>query len=199
MRGAQVLKDFLDFIRGNIKTKVKDPVFGTFLISWIVSNWDKFFLLFFGQGIFDDRVTAFQSKFSWINSWSQFDYHIFLTPLGMTLFYLFAMPYVSSWVVKYTRKKANKNHSQAIEVEMDKAESQKALSKINLTGNPEKEFLGQELQIDLNERKLKITQEEENIKQKTKEKDRLYHEGNGVLLDHKSMSQSNVRKTISAF
>ena len=35
----QVLDDIWSSIKGNSKARVRDPVIGTFIVSWAVCNW----------------------------------------------------------------------------------------------------------------------------------------------------------------
>lgn len=52
----QVLDDIWASIKGNTKTRSKDPVIGAFIVAWCICNWDKLAKLFFGSQKIDERI-----------------------------------------------------------------------------------------------------------------------------------------------
>jgi|TARA_R100000789_G_C2992911_1_gene146604 hypothetical protein len=106
----QSIGDFLNSIFEGTKQRVKNPLFGSFILSWIILNWE-FILVFFTQ----DLSTL--NKIEYLNAYckSNFIGDLFLTPLIISLVYLI----LSDWVfmvLKYLsifgrlkRKKQNFN------------------------------------------------------------------------------------------
>ncbi|PSU83832.1 hypothetical protein C9J21_18860 [Photobacterium phosphoreum] len=88
------LKSFLDSVTNNIKSKVTNPLLGAFVFSWLMFNWDKLALLFFGDGKVDVRVKAFKESVKWVSYGSPNAYESIYYPLITTAIYLFLMPYV---------------------------------------------------------------------------------------------------------
>ncbi|TEW56591.1 hypothetical protein E2R68_00715 [Psychromonas sp. RZ22] len=144
----KILEDIWSSIVGNATTRVSDPVIGTFLTSWVICNWHYLALLFWGEGNATQRVSAFykywsSSEFFAFNS-------IFVIPFIFTLSYLFIFPWFSL-LVKFLQKAVNdKLHEQAVAIELIKITQQEELNKAKLKANPDKQFLEQIIQLEIN-------------------------------------------------
>lgn len=98
----KVLDDILASLSGVAKTRVSDPFIGTFTISWIICNWNHIALLLWGGGTVSDRVNEFQK---YLSLTGLFGFNsVFVIPLMLALFYLFAFPWLSL-VFKYGGRK----------------------------------------------------------------------------------------------
>lgn len=144
----KVLEDIWSSVVGNTTTKVSDPVIGTFLTSWIICNWHYLALLFFGEGNATQRVSSFykylsSSEFFALNS-------IFVIPLIFTLSYLFIFPWLSLLVKALQTAVNDKLHQQAVDIDLIKVTQQEELNKAQLKANPDKQFLEQIIQLDIN-------------------------------------------------
>ncbi|WGT29226.1 hypothetical protein [Pseudomonas marginalis] len=150
------LDDIMQSISGSTKTKVEDPFIGAFIGSWIICNWNHLALLVWGDGTAADRISALGKHFEEMdiigfNS-------ILIIPLIMTALFLFAFPWVS-FCLKFLQKFANERlHQQAVSIEISKVQQQEALNKQRLLADPEKEFLGQSLKLDIERRNELIQQ-----------------------------------------
>lgn len=187
----KILNDFFYSVRGNAIARSKDPIIGAFLIAWSVCNWDKLAILFWGTGEVEQRIKALSKKISIFTEpslfWTDIDLVIF--PFILTVLYLFIFPQLSLWVKEKQNKDILSGHAHAIDLDIQLIEKQKKLSKIKLRANPEKEFLAEEVKIDLQserekterrhkildyiDKKAKIAKAQADIKTDEAEKNRI--------------------------
>ncbi|CAI8883030.1 hypothetical protein [Pseudomonas sp. DR48] len=145
------LDDILQSISGNTKTKVDDPFIGAFIGSWIVCNWSHLAILIWGDGTTTERINTL-SKYIKETDVVAFN-TIIVIPLLMTTLFLFAFPWVSL-LLKSIQKFANDRlHQQAISIELSKTKQQEALNRQKLLADPDKKFLEQNVQLDIDRRK----------------------------------------------
>lgn len=150
------LDDIMQSISGSTKTKVEDPFIGAFIGSWIVCNWSHLAILIWGNGTAAERINALNKYFTdtaiiGLNT-------IFIIPLCMALLFLFAFPWVSL-ALKSVQKFANERlHQQAISIEVSKVKKQEVLNRQKLLADPDKKFLEQNVQLDIDRRKEIIEQ-----------------------------------------
>ena len=151
----QMLDDIWASFKGNATTRIKDPVIGTFILSWCLCNWEKLAHLFFGSSPVDTRIKYFADSVSFTHDWWMLwdDKGLLIFPLLLTLFYLFALPWISYRAKELLKNVTLKQHDQSIEVELKKHETQLELNKAKLKANPEKDFLSEALKLDLEEQK----------------------------------------------
>ncbi|MBC3436801.1 hypothetical protein N5E96_20425 [Pseudomonas mosselii] len=150
------LDDILQSISGNTKTKIEDPFIGAFLGSWIICNWDNLALLIWGEGTPAQRITTISKYY---HDLKIFEFNsLIAAPLTMTALFIFAFPWVSLGL-KFLQQFANERlHGQAVSIEISKIQQQEALNKQRLLADPEKEFLGQNVKLDIERRKELIEQ-----------------------------------------
>ncbi|MHA0955757.1 MULTISPECIES: hypothetical protein [Enterobacter] len=178
------LDDIFTSIAGNAKTKVNDPFIGTFFCSWIICNWKELSLLFWGDGKVSERIDVFYSYLSDtpILGWNK----LFLIPFTIAAFYLFLFPWFS-FIINFLQHWANESlHKQAVDIELIKINHQKNLNKEKLKSNPNKQFLEQLVQQDINkkdiilshlkERSSRLEQKALEAKSKLKEQEALTQE-----------------------
>lgn len=146
----QVLDDIWASIKGNTKTRSKDPVIGAFIVAWCICNWDKLAKLFFGCQKIDERIKTMSESMVYSKVLSDAD--LIGIPLLITLFYLFLLPWISLWVKKKQDKATLSQHSHAVGLDILRAQKQRELNKENLRANPEKKFLEQEVEIEIQEK-----------------------------------------------
>lgn len=150
------LEDLWSSVVGNATTRVSDPVIGTFLTSWAICNWHFIGLLFFGEGNATQRISGFyqywsSSEFFAFNS-------IFVIPFLFTLSYLFIFPWLSLFVKALQTAVNDKLHQQAVDIDLIKVTQQDELNKAKLKANPDKPFLEQIIQLEIN-RKEEISKQ----------------------------------------
>ncbi|RBP79592.1 hypothetical protein EBI01_15335 [Marinomonas rhizomae] len=147
----KILGDFFSSIIGNTKTRIRDPFIGTFFISWIICNWNYLAILLWGEESLTQRVKDFHryitsSDFFELNS-------IFFLPLIISTVYLFLFPWLS-FIIKHLQIVANnKLHKQAVDIDLSQIIQQEKLNKAKLRADPDKTFLAQSVQIDLDRKK----------------------------------------------
>ncbi|KEZ69269.1 hypothetical protein AAY86_15050 [Pseudomonas amygdali pv. tabaci str. ATCC 11528] len=150
------LEDIWQSVSGNTKAKVNDPFIGAFIASWIACNWSQVAILILGEGTATQRVNVFSTYLAESKIFSTGSILIF--PLILTCFYVFIFPWFSL-AFKALQKKANDRlHIQAVLVELDKIQQQEELNKARLMANPDKQFLEQSVQLDIDRRKEIIEQ-----------------------------------------
>ncbi|BBT15343.1 hypothetical protein WP8S17C03_13920 [Metapseudomonas otitidis] len=150
------LDDILQSISGNTKTRIEDPFIGAFIGSWIICNWNRLAILVWGDGTASERISDLERYFKeadliGFNA-------VFIIPLCMTLLFLFAFPWVSL-ALKSMQKFANERlYQQAISIEIGKVKQQEILNKQMLLADPNKIFLEQSVQLDIERRREIIKQ-----------------------------------------
>lgn len=145
------IDDILEAISGSTRTKIEDPFIGAFIGSWLVCNWDSLALLVWGEGTATDRIAATSQHYHELKI---FEFNSLVTiPLLMTTLFIFAFPWVS-WFLKSILRYANERlHEQAVAIEISKIQRQEALNKQRLLADPEKEFLAENVKLDIERRK----------------------------------------------
>ncbi|EPV8232806.1 TPA: cell envelope integrity protein TolA [Escherichia coli] len=146
------LDDIITSLAGNAKTKINDPFVGAFIFSWLICNWNHLSLLFWGEGKISERINLFYEYISRtpILGWNE----LFVFPFLATSFYLFIFPWFSLFINIAQGLSQKKLHKQAIDIELVKIKQQQELNKERLRTNPNKQFLEQLVQQDIDKRKL---------------------------------------------
>ncbi|WP_350628004.1 hypothetical protein [Pseudoalteromonas sp. CAL260-MNA-CIBAN-0059] len=154
----QVLDDIWSTIKGNAKTRIKDPIAGTFIVSWCFCNWDKLALLFWGKGDLEKRVSALVESMSVLSNPSLLkqDLDLLVIPTILTIGYLFILPWASLWVKEKQKKTAVLQHSHAVDLDIEHTKKQWELNKERLRTNPEKDFLAQDVALDIQKEKDRV-------------------------------------------
>ncbi|WP_289659477.1 hypothetical protein [Flavobacterium panacagri] len=83
----ETIKTFFQSIIESYQDRMKSPVVGSFVLSFVIYNWKMFAILFFADW-------TIQCKIEWINERYFTDEQI-LWPLGMAFFYVVLLPYVN--------------------------------------------------------------------------------------------------------
>jgi len=144
------LDDIISSIAGNAKTRINDPFIGTFVCTWIACNWNHLALLFWGEGKVTERINAFYS-YLYETPILRINY-IFTIPFLITLFYLLIFPW-GAVVINFIQRWASERlHGQAVNIELAKINQQKELNKEKLLSDPDKQFLEQLVQQEIDKR-----------------------------------------------
>ncbi|WP_251847195.1 hypothetical protein [Enterobacter hormaechei] len=144
------LDDIISSIAGNAKTRINDPFIGTFFCTWIACNWNHLALLFWGEGKVTERINAFYG-YLYETPLLKLNY-IFMIPFLITLFYLLIFPWGAVAINFIQRWASEKLHGQAVDIELAKINQQKKLNKEKLLSDPDKQFLEQLAQLDIDKR-----------------------------------------------
>lgn len=169
----KVITDIWSSITGHLNTRAKDPVLGSFVVAWVLCNWDKLTLLMLGEAKVEERIAALVEKMAVFENKALLikDLDLVIFPSILTLIYLFVLPTVSLLVNRLQKKAIISQHSHAVEVEIERAKKQWELNKEKLRSNPNKAFLEKDVELDIqkdkerNERRNNIR---EYIDQKVK-------------------------------
>jgi len=147
----QVLDDFWASIKGNAKTRINDPIIGAFVITWVLCNWDRLALLVWGNEKFEVKIDTMVKEMAFFDTpsllWTNYD--LLLLPIGLTILYIFFLPKLAYWVDRKLKPTEIDRHVHSVDIEIDKTLRQKDLNKAKLRGNPQYEFLSEEVKIDL--------------------------------------------------
>jgi len=151
----EILDDIWASLKGSAKTRINDPIIGTFICSWVICNWDRLALLFWGIGNIEVRINKVSQEMAFINNPSLvwINYDLLLLPLMLTVFYIFIFPKLSYCVEKQIKPTVISRHDHSVELDTNKAIKQKGLNKARLRANPKNNFLAQEVEIDINREK----------------------------------------------
>lgn len=133
----QAFGEFIASLKGEINARNRDPILGIFVITWATSNWDKLATLVWGSKPTDVRIQEMVSSLSVGNVAT--DYRLLIIPVIASVFFLFLFPWISL-LVRVLQEKAI------------------------LRANPEKEFLAEEVKLDLQKEREKMNA---GIKSKT--------------------------------
>lgn len=146
----KIIDDIYSSITGNAKTRINDPFIGTFICSWVVCNWNYLSLLFWGEGKVTERIDFF---YNYLSETPAFEWnYVFTIPFFIALFYLFLFPWASLLVNFFQHWANEKLHGQAVNIELTKITQQKELNKEKLRADPNKQFLEQLVQQDIDKR-----------------------------------------------
>lgn len=150
IKKMKFLDDIISSIAGNAKTRINDPFIGTFFCTWIVCNWNHLALLFWGEGKVTERINVFYN-YLYETPILNINY-IFTIPFLITLFYLLIFPWGAVAINFIQRLASEKLHGQAVSIELTKINQQKELNKEKLLSDPDKQFLEQLAQQDIDKR-----------------------------------------------
>jgi len=105
----ETIKDFCKSIIDSYSERVKNPVIGTFVTSYLIFNWKSIAILLVSNWPINERI-------AWIElNYSKPGYYLY--PLAVTIVYVFVLPYFNlyfvEWILqKYTDKKSEKRKEQ---------------------------------------------------------------------------------------
>lgn len=83
----ETLKDIFQSVYDNYRDRVKNPLIGSFIITYLIFNWRSLAILFYSDWPIHCRIEWIDGKyFTWEN---------FLLPLSISLFYVLILPYIN--------------------------------------------------------------------------------------------------------
>jgi len=98
----ETIKEFFQNIYDSSTERIKSPLVGSFIISFLIFNWRVFAILFYSEWPVHCRIEWIEGNYC---SWSNF-----LIPIGIALFYIIALPYINLVIDyllgKYSTKRA---------------------------------------------------------------------------------------------
>jgi hypothetical protein len=137
------VKDILAHWAKDNKIKLTSPVIGAFISAWVLFNWDKFLLLFWGDGTLDERLKCFQgtANFSDLQCW--------LWPLLLALVYVFGLPYLNVITQKLKRHSELLRHNEVVGTDIAKEIKLGELNEHKYKSNPENDYIGRKIKADI--------------------------------------------------
>lgn len=98
----ETIKEFFQHIYDSSTERIKSPLIGSFIISFIIFNWRVFAILFYSDWPVHCRIEWIEANYC---KWSNL-----LFPIGIALFYIIALPYINLVIDyllgKYSTKRA---------------------------------------------------------------------------------------------
>ncbi|MFH6946667.1 hypothetical protein [Flavobacterium sp. FlaQc-50] len=120
------IKDFLQSIFESYKDRVKSPLIGSLVISFLIFNWKSVAILFFSDWPMHCRIEWVTEKYSQL-------YNI-LIPVGIAFFYVLGLPYlnieIEKILKKYTTYRVDKLNCSRIDLLLQRKEEAKILKDI---------------------------------------------------------------------
>lgn len=87
---------FLEPVSSAMADRLRNPIYGTFILTWLATNWSRLFLLFFSEEKAEVRVAQFWLALDWWNG--------LIVPVLVTAFLLLVMPWLAA-VLEFTNRK----------------------------------------------------------------------------------------------
>ncbi|GFO73339.1 hypothetical protein BJAS_P4253 [Bathymodiolus japonicus methanotrophic gill symbiont] len=128
----EIFDDIYNSVAMSFRKRINDIILGPFISSWVLCNWGKLALLFFGTGTPDVRIKNMLQEMSVRNLLTYPGFlDLFFMPLTLTALYIFILPHLSYWVsekVNPIKQKLEKQHDKF------ESETRKDMSKTELLG-----------------------------------------------------------------
>lgn len=112
------ISDFRKSIGYILYERITSPLYGTWLFSWIIWNWEIFYITFF---VSEEKLKAMKldyivsNYFDWcsFHSWL----HLLILPLFSTIIIIYVLPHLSKYVYKYALKRKEEHRNIQIVVQ----------------------------------------------------------------------------------
>ncbi|EGR3866439.1 TPA: hypothetical protein ACMDOQ_003572 [Vibrio cholerae] len=95
-----MIKEITNSIKAALYQRVSSPLYGTYICSWLIYNWEAVLPLIFGSKVFDQRVIDFKSRLS--PEATGFEYDTITIPLVITFVLLVVQPLLQRFIFIYT-------------------------------------------------------------------------------------------------
>ncbi|MBF4258929.1 hypothetical protein EAY27_02920 [Vibrio anguillarum] len=95
-----MIKEITNSIKAALYQRVSSPLYGTYICSWAIYNWELVLPLMFGTKKFDDRLADFKIGLS--PEATGFEYNTVLVPLLITATLLAIQPLLQRFIFIYT-------------------------------------------------------------------------------------------------
>lgn len=125
----------ISFLQELFIRKLGPPVIGAFVAAWVVLNWDHLILLFWGNGLLEERVEAFRLAIDQV--W----YKKYAIPSIVAFLYLVVLPYASWGVSKLQIHAKRMTHGHRVKTEKILLQHDKELNVERVLADPNKPFI----------------------------------------------------------
>lgn len=76
------------------KNRLKNVLYSTFVISWVIVNWEFVFILFFSNDIPQNTVKFLNENYTFLKKWMYF----LVIPILLTIAHIFVISRLSEWI-----------------------------------------------------------------------------------------------------
>lgn len=126
------------------KIRIKSPLLSSVVLVWILCNWHRLMLLFWGESPISNRVANFRENWDIFTS--------YLIPWSVAFLYVLLVPLIHRLIYEMTAANEEKHHAAWAKLERTKEEQKSAVEKERLKNDPSKEFLRKIVEIELLEK-----------------------------------------------
>jgi len=95
--------DFFKTLFANATERIKNPLIGTFAMSWMIFNWKAILVLLFSSKDIERKLTYLAENFNNLGN-------LLIYPLLVALCYIFLLPYINLGIDKLLSHSNSKNH-----------------------------------------------------------------------------------------
>lgn len=146
---TETIKDIWGSITNNINSRLASPFFGAFLVSWVLCNWDKLALLFFGMQSVDSRISVFQDSIAWISIGHENSVSTIWWPLAISSIYMFLSPYLHIAIQQVQKHSAGLRYSLTVDQDVDKEDARGRLVKAKAKANLQNKVAEDEVRAEI--------------------------------------------------
>lgn len=146
---TETIKDIWGSITNNINSRLASPFFGAFLVSWVLCNWDKLALLFFGMQSVDSRISVFQNSIAWISVGHENSVSTIWWPLAISSIYMFLSPYLHIAIQQVQKHSAGLRYSLTVDQDVDQEDARGRLVKAKAKANLQNKVAEDEVRAEI--------------------------------------------------
>lgn len=187
--------DIFNSLLRNFHARIKSPIIGAFIASWVVFNWTKIALLLWGSRSFDERIQAFNASIE--ANITQSIYY----PGALAFVFIFGLPVVNFLVQKSTKVIELARYETSVNIKIDKQQKLREFNKEQYKSEPKNGYIKKEIDIEF-ESKLeskKLLEQQRlsvELKNKTLENEKKASEEKFKIEEakRKEMDLANVQK-----
>ena len=159
------IRDLLFSLRVQLRERLKNLLYGSFIIAWSILNF-RLLLVLFGDGKWAEKITYIDSKL--YPNWSAWALYGYALPLVAALSYVLASPFVNRAVARFVRQQERETASMLLEIEGEIPVS-KAEAELLRKGLLKERALRIELQNDATEVQAELSRQIDALQDEKKQ------------------------------
>jgi len=113
--------EFLQTLFKTSEERIKNPIIGSFLTSWLIFNWKPLLFFIFTKKLIEDKIIYIETNYSDI-------WNLLFFPLISTIIYLIILPYINLGIELLINYSQSKRSDLSIKKQKLTIESQKQLA-----------------------------------------------------------------------
>lgn len=144
----------ISFFQDLFIRKLGPPVIGAFVAAWAVLHWDHLALLFWGNGLLEDRIATF--KLAVGQNW----FKNYAAPFFIALVYLLALPYLSlgvDWLQIHAKRI---KHKLRVKTEKTLLKQERELNVARVLADPNKSFIEELARQEVEKERLALEKQQ---------------------------------------